>query len=417
MKTKKIKILYINGSFKNDSGCAVIADETARLFKENNYEVEIFTTKDKFYGDAKYSKYFPEHFNTVKKYLLNQWRYYYNWTAQANIQKVINDFEPDIVHVHSLRISSLTYSVLKPIINRKIPIVMTLHDCFQICPMMALTTNNNTLCKDVKCKKNKIHCLLNNCANNYEQSFRYMMMSIVNKITGYDKFVSKFISPSDALKNILINNCDFLNEDNVTTIYNFIPNKYEFSDINTLKEKNKYFLYVGRLSKEKGVINILKAALKLPKNIEFRIAGNGPYEKVLKKYVEDNNLNNIMFLGHLNKQQLQNVYKECISIITPSVCYESFGLTNIEAAINCKPTISSNAGALPEVVNINETGLIYQYDNMEELRKCILLYWNNPNLASQHGKNAYNNVKNIYTCDNYFKKLKQVYDEVLKNEK
>lgn len=410
------KILFINGSFKNDSGCAVIAQNTYKMFKNRGFDVEYYTTQgftnDKTY---KFSKYFPEHFNTISKYILNQWRYYYNWTSRKNIEKVLKEFKPNIVHVHSLRISSMTYSVLQPIIKNNIPIIMTLHDCFLICPTMRLIKGNGEFC-DAKCKGiNKLHCILNNCDNTIELNFRWAMMSFVNKLTNYDKYINKFIAPSNALKNLMIKYNNDINENNIVTINNFLLT-------DELKTKpnyaNKgYFLYIGRLSKEKSVITLLQAMSGLPRDIKLHIVGTGPEEENLKKYAEENELHNIEFLGFKTGADIQDEYQNCIATILPCNWFEIFGMTNIESFANGKPVIASNIGGIPEIVEHNVNGLLFEPGNVEQLKECILKYWNNPELVVEHGKNGYKKVLTNYTEGIYYEKLIKLYEEILNDSK
>lgn len=414
---KKIKILYINGYFDNSSGCAVIAKNTYELFKNNGFDVGYFTTKGAVCeNEYKYEKYFPEHFNTITKYILNQWRYYYNWTAKSNIEKLLKDFKPDIVHVHSLRQSSMTYSVLAPIIKKSIPIVMTLHDTFLICPTMKLIKGNGDFC-NAACKGlNKLYCILNNCGDTKELSFRWAMMSFVNKITGYDKYISKFITPSNALKNLMIKYNDDITKEKIITINNFLSND-EFGDISPNYSNKKYFLYSGRLSKEKGVNYLLQAVKELPKEIEFHIVGKGQEEENLKQYALSNNLENVKFLGFKNREEIKEEYQNCIATILPCNWFENFPTTNMESFINGKPVIASNIGGIPEQVEHNKTGLLFEPANVEQLKGCILMYWNNPDLAIEHGQNGYKKAITKYTEERYYNELMHIYQEVLSNAK
>ena len=146
----KTKILHINDSFQDNSGSGIVAKATLDLFNNEDFESDYFTVKGYEYKDSKFEKYFPSSICSIKDYLFNLFNYYYNIKSQQNIMKVLKEYNPEIVHVHSLRSPSLTYSILKPIIIRKIPIVMTIHDCFIICPMMTLIKGNGGYCVDVK---------------------------------------------------------------------------------------------------------------------------------------------------------------------------------------------------------------------------------------------------------------------------
>ena len=97
-----LKILYINGSFLNDFCCAVIVNNTYKLFKQKGYLCEYFTTKDTSYdNNYKYAKYFPEAYNTTIKYIKYLTNYYYNRTAKENLVKVLENFNLELVVEYS----------------------------------------------------------------------------------------------------------------------------------------------------------------------------------------------------------------------------------------------------------------------------------------------------------------------------
>ena len=409
----KPKILYINGSFLNDNGAAVIAKNTEELFQKKGFETAIFTVKGFYDDNYKFAEYFPEQ-NVHPKTLSKLIKWYYNPDVAKNLKLLIDEFKPDIIHVHSIRSSSLTYAVLKPCIESKKPIIMTLHDCFLICPTMMLIKGNGNLCKNIPCKGfNKSFCIINNCAlRGFKESIILSLMSFINKITRYDKHITKFITPSEALQSLMVKYNDDITEDKIVTINNFLSNS-EFGNIEPNYNNKGYFLYIGRLSKEKGVHYLLQAAKDLPRNIDFHIVGEGLEEENLKQYVKDNNLENIKFLGHKNREEIKEEYQNCISIIVPSNWFEIFGLINIEAFINGKPVIATSIGGIPEIVEHNKTGLLFEPANIEQLKECIIKYWNNPDLVIEHGKNAYQKAKIQFTQERYYNELLNIYKEVI----
>lgn len=411
------KILLVNGSFLNSSGCGVIAKNTYNILNSKNFEIEVFTAQNRSgLISYKYENLFIDPYNTPKKYIKNLLNFYYNFKSRENISKLLRDFKPDIIHVHSLQTSALTYSILKPCIEQNIPIIMTLHDVFLICPMMTLMKKNKIVCKDVLCKGfNKIPCVINNCGNNVEQSTRMALISFVNKLTGYDKQIQKFIAPSKALADIMIKYNSDINSNNIVVINNFLSSE-ELKTIPNYTNQG-YFLYIGRLSPEKGVHYLLEAMRDLPREIKLKIAGTGAEESKLKKYAKENNLDNVEFLGFKNREEIQELYQNCISTILPCNWFEIFGMTNIESFINGKPVIASNIGGIPEIVEDNINGLLFEPGNVEQLKECILKYWNNPDLVVEHGKNGYQKAITQYTEKKYYQELIKVYEEVLNESK
>lgn len=406
------KILYISDSFLNETGCAVIANSTYNLFKNNGYDAEIFTSSRWAQKGHKYEKYFPERYDTLAKYLKNIIKYYYNWEAGSKIKYVIEDFKPSIIHIHSLRTPALTYAVLKEIKESKIPTIMTLHDCFLVCPMMSLVMGNGQKCSDIKCKGlNKFNCIYNKCGKNLEQSIRLAMMSFVNKITGYDNCIKHFITPSEALRKIILDANIGIQSNKISTINNFLS-EYELKTIPNFQNKG-YFLYVGRLDIVKGVHYLLQVIKELPRTIELHIVGKGTEESNLKQYAKENNLTNVKFLGFKNREEIKEEYQNCIATILPCNWFENFPTTNMESFINGKPVIASNLGGIPEQVEHNKTGLLFEPANVTELKECILKYWNNPEIVVEHGKNGYQKAIQLYNEERYFNELSRIYEEVL----
>ena len=409
---EKIRILYINNIFDNTSGSGVIALNTYDLFNKDNI-AEIFTVKKhQNYEEHKYHNYFIKPYDTPLKYLLNIHNFFYNRIVQKNLEAVLMDFKPDMVHVHSPWSSGLTCSIFKPINKLGIPIVMTLHDCYLICPAMTLLKGNGKTCSAECNQSNKIFCFLNNCCKNYEKSFRVSLGAYINKKTSFETTISKFITPSNALQNLMLKYNSNIDKNKIVTINNFLS-RNEFGDTKPNYTNKGYFLYIGRLDIEKGVHYIVEAAKSLPKDIEFHIIGRGTEEKRLKNIVKKNNLNNIHFLGFKNRTEIKEEYQNCIATILPCNWFENFPTTNMESFINGKPVIASNIGGIPEQVEDNKTGLLFEPANVEQLKECILKYWNNPNLVIEHGKNAYEKAKTQYAEERYYRELKNIYNEVL----
>ena len=416
MKKQKPRVLYINHNFNGVSGASIMAINTNNLFISHDYETAVFTSKGMHYdNDYKYAKYFPEYKPTrpIEKLL-----YYYNIQAQKKLELMLDDFKPDIIHMHNIYMPHMTYSIIKPCYKRKLPIIMTVHDPHIICPVKKLLKGNNEICYNVLCKGyNKLGCYFNRCENGLMyRSFVTAFAAFINKLTGYEKQIAKFISPSQALKDIIVKNNKDIPPEKVIVINNYIASS-ELSSIKPNYDNKGYFLYIGRLVPEKGVHFLLQAAKDLPKNIEFHIVGDGPEEDKLKDYVKENCLENVKFLGRKNREEIKEEYQNCIASILPCNWLEIFGLTNIEAFANGKPVIAANIGGIPEIVEHNTNGMLFEPTNVEQLKDCILRYWNNPDLVVEHGKNGREKVLKYYTEENYYEKLSTLYDEVLTNAK
>ncbi|MDP9043033.1 MAG: glycosyltransferase family 4 protein, partial [Bacteroidota bacterium] len=107
-------------------------------------------------------------------------------------------------------------------------------------------------------------------------------------------------------------------------------------------------LYAGRFSKDKGIELFLQAADKL-KNIKFLIAGVGDLIKMVEE--ADREMNNVEYLGSLNKEQLFDAFDRSDYLILPSIWYENNPMIIIEAMTYGLAVIGSDIGGIPELLN------------------------------------------------------------------
>lgn len=403
-----MKIIIINSYFSPVGGAEVVAYDTYKALQHNN-EVFFFALDKKpyFEEDYQYAKYFPKNNFTTLGYLKNPIRYYYDKKSLLKLQEFIEIVKPDIIHFHNvLGFSPLIFNVCK-----NIPSVLTIHQADIICPSGTLMYKSQKLCSQKHCKNsNYLHCIFHNCANNnLERTIRRSLLTyLYNKNL---KYINKYITPSQALKDVVVNSNIGIQNNDITVINNFLPQNSEFSKPEFKEGKN--FLYVGRLSREKNLLTLLKAFKELPNEIELHIAGSGLEEKKLKKFVNDNKLSNVKFLGYLDRKQVNLELNKCIATILPCNWFEIFGMTNIESFINGKPVIASNIGGIPEIVEHNVNGLLFEPTNIEQLKKHILTYWNNPKLAIEHGRNGYQKAITQYTEEKHYNELMRVYEETI----
>jgi len=166
--------------------------------------------------------------------------------------------------------------------------------------------------------------------------------------------------------------------------------------------------YFGRLSKEKGVIFLLKALKILKNKLKFKciIVGDGPDRKILESYVLKNNLNkHVEFLGFKS-----NVftYLNMVDVLVAPSLNEAFGLSIIEAFSFKKLVIASNIDAIPELITNNKTGLLFPPKDHIKLSELLLKVSKSDN--NHITENAYDLFKQKYT-------ISRVTNQILENFK
>lgn len=149
-------------------------------------------------------------------------------------------------------------------------------------------------------------------------------------------------------------------------------------------------IFVGRLSPEKGILDLLKAILKINDcRIHLRIVGEGRDRESIISFVEKNNMKKNVELRGVKKwgEELFSEMKWAHCLVLPSY-NEGLGMVCVEAMACGIPVIASNVGGIPELIKSNYNGLLVSPGNIEELRKAILCLVENESLRLDLATNA-----------------------------
>ena len=197
------------------------------------------------------------------------------------------------------------------------------------------------------------------------------------------------------------------------TLYNFTT-----SIATTSKQipTNKYFLFFGRLSYEKGVKTLLKAFKELPE-CNLKIVGTGPKEKELKLFVSNNSMNNVEFLGYKRGLELIDLVKNAYSVIVPSEWYENNPMTIIEAYSVGTPVIGAKIGGIPEIIIDGKTGYQFTTGNSDNLQETIKKIFSlTPEAYQRLSAGTLEFAHENLSLENYYPRLIAFYSHFLKQE-
>ncbi|MFH0702001.1 MAG: glycosyltransferase family 4 protein [bacterium] len=410
-----MKILFLHNYFSVKSGSNTVMFREADILRKNGHEVFFFTTdKQPFWEENyKYAKYFPQYtdYKTLPKLQLlkNIFKPFYNFEAEHKLTLFLEKIKPDIVHCHTF-FFHLTPSVLRACYKKNIPVTMTVHGAGFMCPAQGLMLNKDTYCKKELCiKGDYFHCLLNKClGKSFPANFQPVALySFYKFLKLYDK-IALFICVSQAAADLALRSG--IKKEKLALINNFIDDS--LLDIQPKYGNKGYFLYVGRLDKEKGLNYLLDAMKRLP-NTKLHIAGTGDEEKNLKKQAEELNLSNIKFLGFKSGKELEQEYRNCIATILPCNWFEAFGLTIIESFAYGKPVIASNMGGIPEIIENQKNGLIFEAGNIDELANAIEKFCFNNDLVVEIGKKGRIKAETLYNPQSHYNRLIETYRNII----
>lgn len=407
-----MNILLINTFHYNRGGDSIYNFNLASLLEKNNHRVIHFAMKHKINFKSEFEKYFvPEidYFEMLKKRkffsgLKSIKRSIWYNKSQTNLRMLLKEYKVDIAHLQNIR-GHITTSILPVLKEYEIPVVWTLHDFFLLCPNSSFYSKN-IICE--KCRGGKYYnVLLNKCRkDSYLASLLVMFEEYFIHNSGVLNLVDKFICPSEFMHKKFIE--QGFPENKMVRIPNFAE-KFEFSDF-------KYpsnFLYVGRLSFEKGVKTLLLAFSLLKCKANLDIVGDGPLRNECEEICKNLNLSNVRFYGMLKREQVFERIKNCFAVIVPSECYENFPFSAIEAFAFGKPIIGSDLGSLPELIKQGERGLLFKHNNFEDLALKIDYLYRNPGLAKKMGEKAFEYVKNELNSEIHYQKIIDLYNSLM----
>lgn len=403
-----MKVLLVNKFHWMKGGSETYYFELGKLLEEHGHEVAYFSMENEKNIKTGNKEYFVKASDMNSKDVTKALSVIYSKENKKVMEKALDEFKPDIVHVNNFQ-RQLTASVIDAAKERNIPVVFTAHDVQAICPAILMMDPNRNICEE--CMGGKyINCIKKKCIKNS------MLKSVLGAIEGsyyrntkvYTDKIDFVLPPSEFYMNKLIK--DGIPKDKITYIHNFID--VDAFDVKT--EDDGYALYFGRLSREKGIINLINAFAKLEKGTLY-IAGDGPEKVEVEEVIKESKLEKrVKLLGFLNKDEMKETVRKCKFVVVPSIWYENCPYSVIETLCIGKPVIGANIGGIPELVKDNENGFIYKYDDVNELAEKMKVLFEDDKLVKKFSKQAKEIAKEKYSKENYYKKIMKIYNKVSK---
>jgi Glycosyltransferase len=197
-----------------------------------------------------------------------------------------------------------------------------------------------------------------------------------------------------------------------------IPNAVDCSKFKprSLEEREDWVLYVGRLVWRKGVHVLVKAAEILEERFRCRvlIAGEGYLERYLR--LLSSGLRSVELVGGVGEERKVELYSRAKLLALPSLGGESFGVVLIEAFASATPVVASRVGGIPEVVDSGINGLLVDPGNPVQLAVAIGEVLSDDNLWRTLSRNARKKAVEKYSIEIIGKLYEQAYQEALELE-
>ena len=323
----------------------------------------------------------------------------HNSQQAARIKAKIQDGDYDVVHFHNF-FPLLSPSVHKAAWQAGAAVVQTLHNYRLLCAN-AQFLREGQVCE--KCVgRSAIPGVWHRCyRGSAAQSAAVGLMIETSRLRGiWNKYVNRFIALTDFARNKFIEGG--LPADRVVVKSNFVTDRGP----PPCAEGRNGVLFVGRLSKEKGVDILLQSWQNIP-DINLTIVGDGPERQALEKRATSN----VEFKGHLNSEQVRAQMHKASVLVMPSIWYEGFPVTLVEAYESGLPVIASRIGSLTELIVEGETGQLFNPGDRVALTKTVTDLFSRPNELVQMSSNARRLYLSSYTPHANFISLMSIYEE------
>ena len=405
----KLRILLVNKFHYLNGGSEKYYFELGKLLKEHGNEVAYFSMKDDRNIKTGDKEYFVEKIdlNTGSKF--KAFDVIYSKENYKKMQEAIDDFKPDIVHLNNFQ-RQLSASIVDCCKKNNIPMVLTAHDMQAICPASAMLYKGE-ICED--CIKNGYSsCIKKSCikGSKMKSILGVLEAKYYRKNNIYSK-IDFIITPSEFLKKQLIKGN--LEYKKIETVHNFVIDSNKENNCND----NGYAFFFGRLSIEKGILNVLKAIKQL-NNGKLIIAGDGPEKDNIEKFLKENNLEDrVKMVGYLKQEQVKEYIKNSRFVVVPSIWYENCPYSILETMEMGKPIIGSKIGGIPELIEDKENGFVYEYNNTYELAEKMEILFDNKAMANQQGKMSRILYEEKYSENIYYNKILKIYTDLIKERK
>jgi glycosyltransferase involved in cell wall biosynthesis len=406
-----MKILHVNKFLYRAGGAEGYMFDVAELQRAaGRHEVTFFGMQDERNESLPYAESFAPHATLdpmpagIGVRLKTARRMYWNRPAARGIASVLDEFRPDVVHLHNVY-HQLSPSILRPIADRNVPTVMTLHDYKLVCPTY-LMLDKGQLC-DACVGGHFSQAVRRRCKDgSLTQSLLLASELALHHRLGAYGPIRIFVCPSRFMLETMRRGGVY--PDRLRHLPHFARVGPRPSE-STAREP--VVLYAGRLSEEKGPDVLVRAAGLLPPGLHVEIAGDGPRRAELEQLAADVAPGRVHFHGRLPKDALDARLAACRLVVVPSRCHENQPMSILEAYGFATPVVASRLGGIPELVVEGRTGLLVDPDDPVSLAAAVATIAEDSQRAAEMGRAGRALVEEGFTPEVHLTGLERLYRE------
>jgi glycosyltransferase involved in cell wall biosynthesis len=320
--------------------------------------------------------------------------------AVRKLTALIEETRPDLMHCHNIY-HQMTPSIVGVAKSRGIPVILTLHDSKPVCPVHT-RMRDGQLCS--LCQAGDFHNVLTyRCADgSLAQSATLYMEAVIQRWLGSYEKVDRFLAPSRFMREAVLPR---FSPDRVNLLYNGV----DVTSISASDQDKGYVLYCGRLAPGKGAETLLRAHEAAECKWPLVIAGSGPLSDSLKSQFT----RNVRFVGQLSGKTLRTTLADASVVVVPSEWCENCPMSVLEAMAYGKPVVATRIGGIPELVDDQVTGFLFEPGNADELRTQLDCLMGDAPRRAQMGTAGRARVEREFSLEKHNAALMAVYQSLV----
>lgn len=380
-----MRVLLAHNDYGQFSGEEAAVENIATVLQANGHEVHWLRPSSAEIGVS------------VRKKIGSFFSGIYSLSSRRDMARLLDRNGFDLVQVQNLY-PFLSTSILPACRKRNLPVVMRCPNYRLFCPS-GLHLREGRVCEDCLHGSREWHCVKHNCEGDVFKSLGYAARNAFARVTGMIRAnVTVFVVLSEFQRQRFVEGGIPPNQIEI------LPNTARMPADSGDSSEGSYVAFVGRVSEEKGIREILEAAKRLP-DVRFRVAGSTNVLPGIEQQAPDN----LEFLGFLSGADLDDFYKGARMLVSPSKWFEGFPNTIAQAMAYAKPVVATRIGAAPEIVEDEVTGLLAGPGDAVDLAEKIRYLWERPEACAAMGANGWRKAHCEYSEEQFYQKLMAIY--------
>lgn len=325
--------------------------------------------------------------------------------SKSAFEKFIDREKPDVVHVHNtfLMISPSIYSACR---KHQIPVVQTLHNFRLLCPA-ATFFREGRVCEECV-EYGLLRSVQHSCYRNSRAATAAVAVMLASHrvLDTWNTSIDRYVALNDFCRQKFIS--AGLPAEKIAVKPNFVD-----PDPGPGENRSDYAIFVGRASAEKGIATLIDAWSKFKLRCPLQIIGDGPDRPGLEAELGKRGISRIIFRGQLRREEAIAAIKRARLLIMPSLSYETFGMSIVEAFACGTPVLCSRLGAMRELVQDQRTGLHFAPGDAKDLAEKVHWALDHPSEMIRMGREARRDFEMKYTARINYSRLMNIYEQAI----